>query len=269
MILFPNCKINLGLNIVQRRPDGYHDLETIFYPIPLKDVLEVIPSTRFQFIPSGLKIPGDEKTNLCLKAYRLIKDKFPSLPPVEIHLYKHIPVGAGLGGGSADGAFMLRALNDRFDLGLSEDQLNSLAGQIGSDCPFFLFNKPCFARGRGDLLQTIQLDLSCYSFLLIDPRIHVETAWAFSQLAPIPPQESIKEIIQGPISGWRGQLINDFEMPVMRKYPQLENIKSKLYKARALYASMTGSGSCFYGIFEKNAIPSLSFEENFQTVIIK
>ncbi|HEV3252608.1 MAG TPA: 4-(cytidine 5'-diphospho)-2-C-methyl-D-erythritol kinase, partial [Puia sp.] len=172
MILFPNCKINLGLHIVQRRPDGYNDIETIFYPIPLKDVLEVIPSARFQFIPSGLKIPGDEKTNLCLKAYQLIKDKFPSLPPVEIHLYKHIPVGAGLGGGSADGAFMLQALNDRFDLGLSDEQLNSLAGQIGSDCPFFLFNKPCFARGRGDLLQTIQLDLSSYSFLLIDPRIH-------------------------------------------------------------------------------------------------
>src|ERR1700680_4546608 len=141
MILFPNCKINLGLNIIRQRSDGYHDLETVFYPLPLKDVLEVIPSTRFQFIPSGLEIPGDENSNLCLKAYQLIKEKCPTLPNVEIYLHKHIPVGAGLGGGSADGAFMLRLLNDRFDLGLSSEQLTSLASQIGSDCPFFLLNQ--------------------------------------------------------------------------------------------------------------------------------
>jgi 4-diphosphocytidyl-2-C-methyl-D-erythritol kinase len=269
MILFPNCKINLGLNIICQRSDGYHDLETVFYPIPLKDVLEVIPSTRFQFVPSGLDIPGDENSNLCLKAYQLIKDKWPALPNVEIHLYKHIPIGAGLGGGSADGAFMLRILNDRFDLGLSLVQLNSLASQIGSDCPFFLLNQPCFASGRGELLETFPLDLSGYSFIVIYPGIHIDTGWAFSRLAPSPPLKSIKEIIQGPINGWQKELINDFEIPVIRKYPHLEKIKMKLYEAGALYASMTGSGSCFYGIFEKNAIPSLSFEENFQTIIIK
>lgn len=269
MILFPNCKINLGLNIIRQRSDGYHDLESIFYPIPLKDVLEVIPSTRFQLIVSGLDIRGEENSNLCLKAYQLIKEKCPTLPKVEIYLYKNIPVGAGLGGGSADGAFTLRILNDRFVLGLSSEQLKSLASQIGSDCPFFLLNQPCFATGRGELLEALPLDLSGYSFLVIHPGIHIDTRWAYSQSAPSLPLKSIKEIIQGPINDWQKELINDFEIPVFRKFPQLEKIKIKLYKAGALYASMTGSGSSIYGIFKKNAVPSLSFEENFRVVIIK
>ena len=236
MILFPNCKINLGLNILKKRDDGFHDLETVFYPLMLKDVLEIIPTTNNQhqtpntkqvllettnskfeipsFSSSGLTIHGDSSTNLCVKAYQLLKKDFPNLPSIKIHLHKAIPIGAGLGGGSADGAFTLRLLNEKFNLKLSTEQLIQYALQLGSDCPFFIINQPHFATARGEVLSPIQLDLSAYKFVIVNPGIHVNTGWAFSTITPSIPKKSIQQIIQQPITTWRNELINDFEISV-------------------------------------------------------
>jgi 4-diphosphocytidyl-2-C-methyl-D-erythritol kinase len=269
MISFPNCKINLGLNIIGKRADDYHNIETVFYPIQINDVLEIIPADEFKFSISGLAVEGDTNDNLCVKAYLLLKKDLPELPPVNILLHKAIPTGAGLGGGSADGAFTLMLLNEKFKLNLSTGQLINYASQLGSDCPFFIINRPCFASGRGEVLEPAQIDLSAYSFLLIHPSIHINTAWAFSQLNISEKFFSIKEIISQPIYLWKEKLKNDFEEPVFNKYPELKMIKEKLYNADALYASMSGSGSSVFGIFEKNNIPSISFEKNFSVFIIK
>ena len=186
MIVFPNCKINLGLNVLGKRPDGYHNIETVFYPLPFYDVLEVIQSSNNQqpveLFLSGNKIEGKTENNLCVKAYHLLKKDFPQLPPVKIYLHKVIPAGAGLGGGSADGAFTLILLNDKFHLQLSQQQLLNYALQLGSDCPFFIINKPCFAQQRGEILEPIQLNLSAYKLIIINPGIHVNTGWAFTQV---------------------------------------------------------------------------------------
>ena len=254
MILFPNCKINLGLNIIGKRSDGYHDLETIFYPIPLNDIIEVITSDTFQFKTSGLQLPGKDESNLCVRAYELLKEDFPVLQSLYMHLHKHIPVGGGLGGGSADGAFMLKLLNDKFNLGLSTEQLLNYSLQLGSDCPFFILNKVCVANGRGELLEPVQLDLSGYSLALIHPGIHINTAWAFSKIIPSQPAKPVQKIILQPIARWRSELVNDFEEPVFTEYPHLKIIKEKLYEAGAIYASMTGSGSSLYGIFPEKPI---------------
>lgn len=262
MILFPNSKINIGLRITGKRADGYHDLETVFYPLPINDIIEIIPSDRLTFTASGLPVPGSQQDNLCVKAWELMKAKFPDLPFVDIYLYKHIPLGAGLGGGSADGAFMLQLLNDQFSLGLNAEALAGLALQLGSDCPFFIFNKPCLAKGRGEIMEPVQLNLSAYSVALIHPGIHISTAWAFSQIRPAKPLKPLAEIIRQPVHEWKEELLNDFEQPVMEQYPALREIKKKLYEAGALYASMTGSGSAFYGIFEKNSIPFSEEKEN-------
>lgn len=268
MILFPNCKINLGLNIIRKRPDGFHDLETVFYPLPLFDVLEALPSDKLNFNYSGLRIPGKEDSNLCMRAWLLLRKEFPSLPELGIWLHKLIPVGSGLGGGSSDAAHMLRLLNEMFDLGLPPGRLFHYALQLGSDCPFFLFNQPCLARGRGELMDAVPVNLSAYGFLLVNSGIHVDTAWAFSQISPAIPPVSLKEIIQEPLTSWKSLLLNDFEKPVLLQYPGLKKIKEKLYEAGAVYASMTGSGSSFYGIFRKNRLPSIKFEENSWTLII-
>jgi len=268
MIIFPNCKINLGLRILRKRPDGYHDLETLFYPLPVKDVLEIVRSEDLRFTSSGILIPGDPETNLCLKAYHLIKKDFPDLPPVHCHLHKHIPIGAGLGGGSADGAGMLGLLNERFNLKLNIESLLEYAARLGSDCPFFMLNKPCLGEGRGEQLQPLNLDLSGYSFLLVHPGIHVSTAWAFSQIIPGDRGDSPSVIIQQPVRTWAGRLINDFEEPVLRHYPELRAIRENLYEAGALYAAMSGSGSSFFGIFEKGKLPSLSFGQNYQILLL-
>jgi 4-diphosphocytidyl-2-C-methyl-D-erythritol kinase len=252
MVSFPDCKINLGLHITGKRTDGYHDLETIFYPVKLKDVLEIIPSEKFAFDVSGLKIDGTTDDNLCVKAFHLLKKDFPSLPDIKIWLHKHIPMGAGLGGGSADGAFALKLLNEKFHLNLSTHQLIGYASQLGSDCPFFIIDKPCFATSRGEILETIDLDLSSYVFVIVCPTVHISTAWAFSQISPQRSLNNIKEIILQPIERWKYALVNDFEKPVLAKYPEMKKIKEDLYKLGALYASMTGSGSAFYGIFKKN-----------------
>lgn len=268
MILFPNCKINLGLKILRKRTDGYHDLETLFYPLPIKDVLEIIRSDEPGFFATGLPIPGNPETNLCLRAFTLLKKDFPDLPPVRVHLHKHIPIGAGLGGGSADGAAMLQLLNTSFRLGLSAEKLMDYAAQLGSDCPFFTLNRPCLGEGRGEKLSPVELDMSPYSFAVVHPGVHISTAWAFSECIPDEGGRRIAEIIQQPVHTWAGELVNDFEVPVLRRYPELRSIKEGLYKQGALYAALTGSGSSFFGIFEKGKIPSLRFGPNFQVLLL-
>ena len=263
MVSFPNCKINLGLNIVNKRDDGYHDIETVFFPIQLKDSLEVIENEKLEFSTSGFSIEGEPEKNLCIKAYDLLEKDFSQLPAVQMHLHKAIPMGAGLGGGSADGAFTLKLLNKKFNLLLSEKQLINYSLELGSDCPFFILNKPCFARGRGEILEQAKLDLSEYKFLIVHPPIHISTAWAFSTIKPLRPAKSIKQIIQQSISTWKAELINDFEKPVFEKYPEIKNIKDKLYDAGAIYASMSGSGSAVYGIFRKEKTISISFPNNY------
>lgn len=264
MVIFPNCKINLGLRILRKRPDGYHDLETVFYPVPLKDALEIISAPSgddILFTQSGLTIQGSHNDNLCVKAYQLLRDQYPQIPPVQMHLHKNIPMGAGLGGGSADGAFTLQLLNTKYHLELSKEQLIGYALKLGSDCPFFISNSPSFAAGRGELLEELPLDLSAYSFLLVHPGIHISTSEAFSLIRPAIPEKSCKEIVQLPIAHWKKALINDFEEPVFAKYGELRNVKDRLYELGALYASMSGSGSSFYGIFEKNQIPLSPFAD--------
>lgn len=269
MILFPNCKINLGLHITRKRADGYHDLETVFYPLPLRDAVEIVHTpTSAQGFPlhestgtvdlhlTGLPVKGLPADNLCVKAWHLLKKDYPGLPPIQLHLHKHIPMGAGLGGGSADAAFTLLLLNDKFKLGISTDQLLDYALQLGSDCPFFIINKPCVATGRGELMEPIALDLSKYTFLLVYPEVHINTGWAFSQITPAPGAQPLRDIVQQPVDTWKDTLINDFEAPVCQLHPPLQHIKDTLYAAGAAYASMTGSGSSFYGLFADGNVPT-------------
>ncbi len=267
MIVFPNCKINLGLNITAKRPDGYHDLETLFYPVHLKDVLEIIhadnPKESLQYSSSGIAIHDDIENNLCVKAYNLLKKDFPALASIKLHLHKAIPMGAGLGGGSADGAFTLKLLSDLFNLNLSTDQLIYYAIVLGSDCPFFIVNKPCYATGRGEILEEIKLDLSPYKIVIVNPGIHINTAAAFSKIKPAIPAKSIKEIIQQPIATWRHELKNDFEDVVFEEYTEVSVIKNELYKTGAIYASMSGSGSTVYGIFNQSQTLSFNFPEEY------
>jgi 4-diphosphocytidyl-2-C-methyl-D-erythritol kinase len=268
MVIFPNCKINLGLHITGKRPDGFHELETVFYPVQLKDILEVVTSPTQHFQSTGLDIPGNPETNLCLKAYHLLKEDFTQLPPVQMHLHKIIPMGAGLGGGSADGAFALRLLNEKYKLNITSQQLIDYAAKLGSDCPFFIMNNPCYATGRGEILTPINLDLSRYRFVLVHPGIHINTKWAFEQIQPGLPSRSIKEIIQLPIEEWKHLLKNDFEAPIKQNYPAIEAIKLALYKDGAIYASMSGSGSAVFGIYPTNANIQLNKQLNYRIDII-
>lgn len=272
MILFPNCKINLGLWILRKREDGFHDLETVFYPIPLQDALEVIhhpaPFTDIEFATTGLKVDGTLSDNICVKAYHLLKNDFPQLPPIKMHLHKTIPLGAGLGGGSADGAFTLLLLNKKFNLGISEEQLISYALQLGSDCPFFIKNKPVYATSRGEKMDDIELDLSSYKFVLVNPGIHVSTGWAFSHITPTAERESLKEIIGLPVEEWKEKLTNDFEEPVMEKHPEIAEIKNTLWQQGAVYVAMTGSGSTMYGIFPRETEPSFSFPPHYFVKVV-
>jgi 4-diphosphocytidyl-2-C-methyl-D-erythritol kinase len=268
VVLFPNCKINLGLNVVRKRTDGYHDLETVFYPVALRDALEVIRSAEFHFQLSGLPVNGIIEDNLCVKAYHLLKRDFPDLPPINIHLHKAIPMGAGVGGGSADGASMLTMLNHKFQLNLFQEKLISYALDLGSDCPFFIINKPCFASGRGEKLIPVQLDLSSYKIVLINPRIHISTKEAFSKLTPVIPQKSIQEIIEQPITTWQNELKNDFEETVFQLYPEIKEVKEQLYEMGAVYASMSGSGSSVFGIFNSETKTDFSFPAQYNTYVI-
>jgi len=271
MIVFPNCKINLGLRITGKRADGYHNIETIFYPVPLNDALEIIPSEYTEqtvgavFTQTGTLVDGDEKDNLCFKAYHLLKKDFPQLPSVKIHLHKAIPMGAGLGGGSADAAFTLQLLNDKFSLHLSTDQLLSYALLLGSDCPFFILNKPCFASGRGEIMEPLTVALAGYHLLLVNPGVHINTGWAFSQLnlASNKAATSLQSIIATPLAFWKNELINDFEQPVFQQHPAIAVIKEELYQQGALFASMSGSGSTVYGLFDKDRATVFHFPENY------
>lgn len=261
MLVFPNCKINLGLNVLQKREEGFHNIETFFYPVPFTDALEVVanPSNEpgVEFNSTGLVVDGPVADNLCFQAYQLLKKDFSQLPAVKIHLHKVIPMGAGLGGGSADAAFMLKLLNDKFRLSIPADQLIKYALQLGSDCPFFINNKPCFATARGEVMEEIALNLSAYRFILINPHIHINTGWAFSQITPSLPEVSIKEIIKQPIKTWKEDLQNDFETAVFSAHPEIRKIKEGLYQQGAIYASMSGSGSTVFGIFNRNTPPAL------------
>lgn len=273
MIVFPNCKINLGLHVVNKRDDGYHDLETIFYPIPLKDSLEIIvdtnaPNKTIEFSQSGLLVKGNNQDNLCVKAYNLLAAEYPNFPAVKAHLHKAIPMGAGLGGGSADASFMLKLLNEKCNLSLSEERLMHYALQLGSDCPFFIYNKPCFAKGRGENLSPIQLNLKGYQLVIVNPGIHISTALAFSGCKPQNPSISLKEIVKEPVEKWKNLLINDFEDSIFRAYPEIEEIKKNLYSKGAIYASMSGTGSSVYGLFSSSANINLGIPDNYYHKII-
>jgi 4-diphosphocytidyl-2-C-methyl-D-erythritol kinase len=252
MITFPNCKINLGLNIVAKRADGFHDIETLFLPLQLHDALECVVSEKNTFKTYGIDIPGNSSDNIILKAYELLKRDFPSLPQLSIYLLKHIPTGAGLGGGSADGAFTLRLLNDYFNLNISNHKLSEYALSLGSDCPFFIYNTPCLATGRGEKLIPIELNLQKYHIVLVKPDIHINTGWAFSQIKPIQPNHSILDIIKTDVSNWQDNLINQFEAPIFIAHPILSEIKKKLLHLNASYASMSGTGSVVYALFDSS-----------------
>jgi 4-diphosphocytidyl-2-C-methyl-D-erythritol kinase len=249
MVFFPPCKINLGLQIISKREDGYHDIETCFYPVPWHDALEVIKSDQFQFTKSGTNIPGREEDNLCVKAYQLLKKDF-DLQPIKLHLHKVIPTGAGLGGGSSDAAFTLRALNFIFDLNLSDGALASYASTLGSDCSFFVSDKPMLGSGRGEILLETSITLKGKYLVLVKPDVHISTADAYAGVIPKQPTHAVKEILALPIAEWRGRLKNDFEESVFKKHPEIETIKNELYNQGALYASMSGSGASVFGIFE-------------------
>ena len=252
MLLFPNCKINLGLAVTGKLDDGFHTIETVMFPVPLYDILEMIvsPSGKFSFTTSGLQIPGNQSDNLVVKAYNLLKEDF-GLKPVEIHLHKAIPMGAGLGGGSSDGAFAVKLLNSLFGLKLNNDEMRNYASMLGSDCPFFIENKPVLATGKGDVFEDIEIDLSGLYLVIVKPDIHINTAEAYSMIKPSGKSPDLKSIVSQPVESWKGVLKNDFEQPVFISHPDIRNIKEKLYKKGAIFASMSGSGSAVYGIFRE------------------
>lgn len=256
MIYFPNAKINLGLNIVSKRPDGYHNLETVFYPIGIKDGLEVIEKDGLKsdfFVLEGLKVDGSDDDNLVMKALRLMRQHY-IFPFVEIHLLKRIPFGAGIGGGSADASFTLRLLNDMFSLGASNEDLIKLAVQLGADCPFFVYNTPMYAEGIGEQLTKVELSLNGYHLVLVKPDVFVSTKDAFSKVSPLQPVINLREVITKPIEEWKDLMVNDFEKSVFSLHPQIEEIKEKMYSLGAVYASMSGSGASVYGIFKEEVI---------------
>lgn len=253
MIYFPNAKINLGLNIVSKREDGYHNLETIFYPLMIKDGLEVIEKDGLRadiFIQEGLQVDGDLNDNLVMKALRLMRQHY-SFPFVEVHLLKCIPFGAGIGGGSADATFMLRLLNDMFSLGISNNRLAELAVQLGADCPFFVYNTPMYAEGIGEEFHPLNLSLDDYRLVLVKPDVFVSTKDAFSKVKPTAPQMNLREVVKYPVSEWRNLMANDFEKSVFPLFPEIHAVKQKMYNLGAVYASMSGSGASVYGLFKE------------------
>ncbi len=250
MVSFPHCKINLGLSVVSKRADGFHNIETCFYPIPRTDILEIIPSSEFWFNQSGISVPGLQDDNLCVKAFQLLKKNF-EIGNVKMHLHKIIPMGAGLGGGSSDAAFALRSLNSIFDLSLSVDQLKNYATELGSDCSFFIDDVPMIGTGRGEIVSPVSIRLAGYYLVLIKPNVHVSTAEAYSAIAPQQAKFSIAEILKLPVAEWRGKLKNDFEKFIFEKHPMIGQLKEKMYSLGAVYASMSGSGSSVFGLFER------------------
>ena len=258
MITFPIAKINLGLNVVEKRPDGYHDLQTVFYPVPIKDALEV--QTMNEGFPSdvdcdlkvtNLAIEGDEQKNLVVRAYKLLKEDFPTLPRIHTHLWKGIPTQAGMGGGSSDCAYMIRLLNELFGLRMSDEQMIAYAARLGADCAFFIKSTPCYAEGIGERMQPIALDLKGWYIGVVRPDIPVPTREAFSRIHPHYPEKCCKEVVMEPVETWRGVLTNDFEESVFALHPEIGSVKEELYKRGATYAAMSGSGSALFGLFRE------------------
>lgn len=257
MILFPNAKINIGLNIINRREDGYHNLETVMYPIALKDAIELVEAKELKFSCSGINIPGDIEENLCLKVYMLMAMDH-KLPAVHIHLHKHIPIGAGLGGGSADASFLIKLINNKFELNLSNQNMEDYASEIGSDCAFFIKNTPVFAYEKGNKFKKVDLDLSKYYIVLVMPPIHVSTADAYRGVNIRSVSTRLTELIELRPEDWKLNIRNDFEDTVFPKFPKIAELKSTLYSAGAVYASMSGSGASVYGIFSREVhLPEL------------
>jgi 4-diphosphocytidyl-2-C-methyl-D-erythritol kinase len=266
MILFPPAKINLGLSIVEKRNDGFHELETCMLPIPFYDILEILPSENFSFFQTGFKIPGIQGENLCEKAFRLMKEK-KAVPNVTIHLRKQIPMGAGLGGGSSDAAYVLSGLNELFQLQLSNEVLENLAAELGSDCPFFIKNEAQMARGRGEKLTQMNLTLKGYYLVLLNPGIHVGTKEAYAGVTPSYKVKSLEVLLENPISAWQDLIINDFEASIFVNHPKIAELKNELLKSGAIYASMSGSGSSIFGLF-KQEIELISCSEDLKNSLI-
>lgn len=268
MICFPNAKINIGLNIIEKREDGFHSIESIFHPINLCDALELVEGKENQtekiiFTASGIEIPGNINTNLCCAAYALI-NKEHKLPPIKIHLHKNIPIGAGLGGGSADAAFFIKLVNDTFKLDMPVSEMESYARQLGSDCSFFINNQTAYCTEKGDVYENIQLELSMYHIVLVNPNIHISTANAYAGVKPQKANRILKnDVLELPINKWKGSIHNDFENSVFPQYPEIKKIKDDLYELGAAYASMSGSGSSVYGIFEKETRLTGQFSKYF------
>lgn len=263
MIGFANAKINLGLNVLYKRADGFHELESVFYPVNIFDSLEILDADELKFSVYGIEIPGDANDNLCIKAFNLLKAEF-NISNVHIHLLKNIPFGAGLGGGSSDAALTLKMLNQKFDLNLSDAQLETYAAQLGSDCAFFIKNSAQLATGRGEILKPIDLDLNKKSFLLIKPNFGISTKEAYANIRTNDKNESNEQIVLDRVEDWQGRLKNDFEEALFPKYPVLAEIKNQLYEQSAIYAAMSGSGSTMFGIFENEntAQKAKAFFEN-------
>lgn len=257
MLVFPNAKLNLGLYVTERRPDGFRNLESVFVPLPWSDALEVLPApagTETSLTLSGIPIPGEPATNLCLRAYKLLNADF-GLPPIQMHLHKVVPIGAGLGGGSADAAFALKALNELFALGLPTEQLEGYARRLGSDCAFFIGNQPVFAYERGDVFEAVSLNLAGMACKVVYPGLHISTAEAYARVEPRRPEHELRAALGQPLETWRDTVRNDFEAALTPHYPVLGQIKAALYEAGAAYASLSGSGSAVYGLFPGHELP--------------
>ncbi|WP_347840038.1 4-(cytidine 5'-diphospho)-2-C-methyl-D-erythritol kinase [uncultured Draconibacterium sp.] len=248
MISFPNAKINIGLNVVEKRADGYHNIETLFYPVGLCDVLELAEATEPAFSSSGIEIDAAPENNLVFKAYKLLKTAY-NLPPIKFHLHKLIPFGAGLGGGSADAAFALKMLNEFFQLQLTAEELRQFASKIGADCPFFIENQPTFAYGIGNRFKPIELDLSDYKIVIVKPNVSVSTPQAYKNIVPQKAQFNLLNIATLPVDDWKDVIKNDFERSVLPQFPEIAELKEKLYQLGAVYAAMSGSGSAVFGLF--------------------
>jgi 4-diphosphocytidyl-2-C-methyl-D-erythritol kinase len=267
MISFPHCKINLGLNVIQKREDGFHNIESVFYPVNWCDVLEIIEvgTKPFELTISGLDVKGDPEKNLCYKAWKLISLDF-KLPNLSVYLHKVLPMGAGLGGGSSDAAFTLKMINELCNLGLSTEKLVEYAAQIGSDCAFFIHNKPMLATGKGEILAPLDVNLSGHKIVIAMPNVSVGTAEAYSWIKPKSPINNLESVLKSSINSWNQNLVNDFEIPVIERFPIIGEIKETFKTSGAAYTSMSGSGAAVFALFEKEIPKNLKFDS--QEVLI-
>lgn len=260
MVVFPNAKINIGLNIVEKRNDGFHNIESCFYPVGWSDALEILPANTFSFQSDGISIPGDPATNLCTKAYNMLAADY-EFEPVNIHLLKAVPIGAGLGGGSSDAAFTIKALNELFGLKISLEKQLDYARRLGSDCAFFIENKPVYCLEKGDRFEEISLTLAGKWIVLVNPELHISTAEAYAGIQPLKSETDLRDILKKPMESWNRVVKNDFETSLFPKYPVLKEIKESLYSEGAKYAAMSGSGSTLFGIFDEEKGLSGNFDQ--------